>query len=150
MSFIYNWFIAQKTISPKEEDLKYRLEVSERLINLLFRMKNEGVQTRNHLKKYIGYFEEDGRTPSPEKSQIEKILIRVGWLPLDPYYYGQNDDSIEKEKWLTTKMILTDYTINYAISALLEPNNITWCYCLSEDFIEKSEIIYGYLEDYQI
>jgi hypothetical protein len=148
MSFIYNWVFNQKPISH-EEDIKYRLEVSDRLKNLLFQMKNEGVKTRQDLKKYIGYFEDDGRTPSPEKSQIQDILKRVGWLPLDPYYYSYDDDSTEKKNWYNAKMILTDYTITWAILSLLEPYNIKWCYCLSEDFIEKSNIYEG-IQDYQI
>jgi hypothetical protein len=149
MSFIYNWVFNQKPISHEEEDIKYRLEVSDRLKNLLFQMKNEGVKTRQDLKKYIGYFEDDGRTPSPEKSQIQDILKRVGWLALDPYYYSYDDDSTEKNNWYNAKMILTDYTITWAILSLLEPYNIKWCYCLSEDFIEKSNIYEG-IEDYQI
>jgi hypothetical protein len=149
MSFIYNWVFNQKPISHEEEDIKYRLEVSDRLKNLLFQMKNEGVKTRQDLKKYIGYCEDDGRTPSPEKSQIQDILKRVGWLPLDLYYYSYDDDSTEKKNWYNAKMILTDYTITWAILSLLEPYNINWCYCLSEDFIEKSNIYEG-IEDYQI
>ena len=145
MSFIYNWFFGEtpEEISARREneDKLYRLMVSDRLKTLLHRMKNEGVKTRRDLKHYIGYFEDNSKIFSPEKSQIQQILIQVGWMPLDPYF--DNDDT-----YLNAKMILTDHSISLAIHRLAEPYNRDWCDCLAEDTAHRSPS--DLYEDYQI
>lgn len=115
------------TMSLIEEDKKYRMQVYDKLYGLLCIMKNNGVKTREDLKKYIGYFDYNTNIYNQEKAKYVEILINVGWYPLDAYY----DDDITR---LNAKMILTDESIDLAMKRLLIPYNRDWCYCLAEDY----------------
>jgi hypothetical protein len=133
MSFIYQWLFGIKPQNREEEDRKYRLQVSETIRAFLLRLKDDGVIYRESLKHYIGYFVYGTKIDCPEKAYIQEILIKVGWLPLDPYY---SDD----ETWLDAKLILTDSSINLAVDRLAEPYNRNWCYCLAEDFVRAEDL----------
>jgi hypothetical protein len=129
MSFIFQWLSSYFTIPENREDgdRKYRQQVASEIQTFLYKLKNQGVHTRKDLYHYVGYFVYGTKIVSQENSRIREILVRVGWMPLDPFF--DND-----ETRLNAKMIFTNESINQAIEQLKIPYNIHWCNCLAEDY----------------
>lgn len=107
---------------------EFRKKYISYIKDYLYTLKSENVKTRKDIMSIYR---------SSSMSILSYFLTLIGWIPLDPLYYDNNDP--EYDNFINTKMYFDDDHINLALERFLISDNRDWYYCLAEYLISDED-----------